>query len=331
MRHCWGSRSTAWGSHGRRAWGGELLYLDGARCERLGRLAPLRLPGGDRAAREPWRMAAAALARAGRAEEIASRYADEPAHAAVATMLARGFNAPQTSSMGRWFDAAAGLLGVRRRMAFEGQAAMLLEGLAERHGPVPAEHDLYAITLANELDLTALAMRVAQERDPAFGAALFHATLVAALAEWVTRAAEALDLTTVAGAGGCFLNAILARGLRATLGARNLTMLEARAVPPTTAACRSDRRGSRSACWPAEADHVPRDSRARRRPARAGRRADRRRRVQKRISLALVDDVRPGDYVIVHVGYALTRLDPDEAERTLATFAEAGLLPAAPG
>jgi hydrogenase expression/formation protein HypC len=51
--------------------------------------------------------------------------------------------------------------------------------------------------------------------------------------------------------------------------------------------------------------------------------------VQKRISLALVDGVQPGDYVIVHVGYALTRLDPEEAERTLATFAEAGLLPAA--
>jgi hydrogenase expression/formation protein HypC len=51
--------------------------------------------------------------------------------------------------------------------------------------------------------------------------------------------------------------------------------------------------------------------------------------VQKRISLALVEDVHPGDYVIVHVGYALTRLDPEEAERTLATFAEAGLLPEA--
>jgi hydrogenase expression/formation protein HypC len=47
--------------------------------------------------------------------------------------------------------------------------------------------------------------------------------------------------------------------------------------------------------------------------------------VQKRISLALVDGVAVGDYVIVHVGYALTRLDPDEAERTLAMFAEAGL------
>ena len=46
--------------------------------------------------------------------------------------------------------------------------------------------------------------------------------------------------------------------------------------------------------------------------------------VRKEISLALVDDVAVGDYVIVHVGYALSRLDADEAERTLALFAEAG-------
>ena len=52
--------------------------------------------------------------------------------------------------------------------------------------------------------------------------------------------------------------------------------------------------------------------------------------VRKRISLALVDGVRPGDYVIVHVGYALTRLDPDEAERTLRIFAEAGIDVSAP-
>jgi hydrogenase expression/formation protein HypC len=51
--------------------------------------------------------------------------------------------------------------------------------------------------------------------------------------------------------------------------------------------------------------------------------------VRKEVSLALVEDVQVGDYVIVHVGYALTRLDPDEAERTLATFAEAGLVPVA--
>jgi hydrogenase expression/formation protein HypC len=48
--------------------------------------------------------------------------------------------------------------------------------------------------------------------------------------------------------------------------------------------------------------------------------------VRKTISLALVDDVVPGDYVIVHVGYALTRLDPDGAARTLALFAQAGVI-----
>ena len=47
--------------------------------------------------------------------------------------------------------------------------------------------------------------------------------------------------------------------------------------------------------------------------------------VQKRISLALVDGVACGDYVIVHVGYALARLDPEEAQRTLETFAAADL------
>jgi hydrogenase maturation protein HypF len=214
------------------AWGGELLYVDGARFERLGRLAPLRLPGGDRAAREPWRMAAAALARAGRTAEIAGRYADEPGAPAVAAMLERGFNAPETSSMGRWFDAAAGLLDVKRRMAFEGQAAMLLEGLAERHGPVTADPSLYTISAANELDLTALTLGLADERDAGFGAALFHATLVQALSEWVTRTADALDLTVVACGGGCFLNAILARGLRAKAMAHNLMLLEAKDVPP---------------------------------------------------------------------------------------------------
>lgn len=49
--------------------------------------------------------------------------------------------------------------------------------------------------------------------------------------------------------------------------------------------------------------------------------------IRKRISLALVEGVQVGDYVILHVGYALARLDPAEAERTLALFAEAGVAP----
>ena len=214
------------------AWGGELLYVDGAHCERLGRLRPLRLPGGDRAAREPWRMGAAALSLAGRENEIAQRFADEPAARSVRDMLVRRFNAPETSSLGRWFDAAAGLLDVTRRMSFEGQAAMLLEGAAERHGAVPADSSLFAITGDNELDLTALVMRLADERDVGRGAALFHATLVAALAAWVAQAAQDLNLDAVAAGGGCLLNALLARGLHEALGLHGIELYQAEAVPP---------------------------------------------------------------------------------------------------
>ena len=214
------------------AWGGELLRVDGARCERIGRLRPLRLPGGDRAAREPWRMAAAALALGGRGDEIVKRFAAEPAARSVASMLETGFNVPAASSMGRWFDAAAGMLGVCTRMTFEGQAAMLLEGLAHASGPVEADPQLYRIDDALELDLASLLMRLADVRDPARGAALFHSTLVAALSDWIVRASNALHVRTVACGGGCFLNATLARRLRDALRARGLDMVEASAVPP---------------------------------------------------------------------------------------------------
>jgi hydrogenase maturation protein HypF len=214
------------------AWGGELLRVDGASFSRLGRLRPLRLPGGDRAAREPWRMAAAALALLGRTHDVPRRFVDEPAAATVAAMLERGVHAPETSSLGRWFDAASGLLGVQRRMAFEGQAAMRLEGLAEKHGAVAADRSLFAITATNELDLAPLLARLADEGDAAFGAALFHATLAEALAAWVACAAGREGLGVVACGGGCFLNALLARLLARALQARGIAMLQARVVPP---------------------------------------------------------------------------------------------------
>jgi hydrogenase maturation protein HypF len=214
------------------AWGGELLRVDGARCERLGHLRPLALPGGDRAAREPWRMAAAALAALGRGDDIAARFPDQPAAGTVARMLARDLHAPPTSSAGRLFDAAAGLLGVRAVAAFEGQAAMLLEGLAERHGAVAPLADGWRIDPDGTLDLRPLLAALADCRDAAFGAGLFHATLAEALAEWAAQAAGRQGVDTVAAAGGCLLNAILSHGLDRRLAARGLRLLQARRLPP---------------------------------------------------------------------------------------------------
>jgi hydrogenase maturation protein HypF len=214
------------------AWGGELLRVDAHGFERLGHLRALPLAGGDRAAREPWRMAAAVLHLAGRGDEIVRRYAHQPAAAAVADMLARAVRCPPTTSAGRWFDAAAGLLGVRDAMNYEAQAAMLLEGLAAKHGTVAPDANLYALDADNTLDLLPLALRLADERDAAFGAALFHATLAAALAAWAARAARTTGITTVALGGGCFLNAILSTQLERLLAARGYRVLHARQAPP---------------------------------------------------------------------------------------------------
>ena len=212
-------------------WGGERLLVDGPRFERIGHLRELCLAGGDRAAREPWRMGAAALHALGRGEEIMTRYAG-PAAGAVQQMLVAGRNAPPTSSAGRLFDAAAGLLGVKPVSAFEGQAAMLLEGLAERYGPVDPLREGWTIEQDGVLSLLPLLARLADEKDAPRGAALFHATLAAALAAWVADAAGTIGSRRVALGGGCFLNRLLSRALRDDLESAGYEVLEARAVPP---------------------------------------------------------------------------------------------------
>ena len=211
------------------AWGGELMRVGRRDFRRLGSLAALPLPGGDRAAREPWRMAAAVLHRIGRGDEIASRFSAQPAAPMLEQMLDRAVNTPVSSSLGRWFDAAAGLLGVRETMAFEGQAAMLLEGLAERYGEMlPLDHG-WAIE-GGQLDLTPLLAVLADESNPGRGAAVFHATLAAALTDWVRGIAG--DEKRVLGAGGCFLNQVLVRNLRSRLATHGLQLVEAQKLPP---------------------------------------------------------------------------------------------------
>ncbi|PWC89427.1 carbamoyltransferase [Azospirillum sp. TSH100] len=199
------------------SWGGEMLLVDGRRSERLGSLAPLAQPGGDVAARQPWRMAAAALIRMGRADEIASRFAAHGPAEGVRRMIERGINAPQTSSCGRWFDAACGLLGVRAVAGFEGEAPMMLESLVRRprvaEGAWRIARGVDGGVDGGELDLTPLLERLLSVADPGEGAELFHGTLAAALVDWTLPVLSAHGLDRVVLSGGCLMNAILAEEL----------------------------------------------------------------------------------------------------------------------
>ncbi len=217
-------------------WGGELLCVEGADCQRIGHLAALAMPGGDRAAREPWRMAAAALFQLGRGEEIAQRFSDQPGATTVAAMLQRSLNCPDTSSTGRLFDAAAGLLGVCGIQSFEAQAAIRLQELAQQHGEVAPLGDGYRMDAKGVLDFLPLLGVLADCRDAGHGAALFHATLAAGLAGWVERAAARRNITHVAFGGGCFHNGILLRTLSDRLAGQGLRVLTGQRMQPNDSA-----------------------------------------------------------------------------------------------
>ena len=209
-------------------WGGELMAIDGAAYRRLARLSPLAQPGGDRAAHEPWRMAAAALHAIGRGDEIACRFKGQPAAASLDAVVTKRVNSPDTSSLGRMFDAAAGLLGVATHNAYEAEAAMRLEALVRR----PVDTGAYTITPRGDLDLHPLFEHLADTTDVVAGAEAFHGTVAAGLARWLGERAEGAVRATVALGGGCLVNRPLRDGLIAALEVRGLTVLTPRAVPP---------------------------------------------------------------------------------------------------
>ncbi|MDR3440055.1 hydrogenase maturation protein HypF [Telmatospirillum sp.] len=212
----------------RQAWGGELLLVDGPDFRRLGHLALLAQPGGDVAARQPWRMAAAVLHRLGRDDDIAVAFSGQKGAAHLGRVIAQGLNCPMTSSAGRLFDAACGLLGVHPVAAFEGQAPMALEALVRRPR---VQEGGWRIDDDGVLDFLPL-MEALIGRDATDGAELFHGTLIAGFEDWAARAAESAGLRKIAMSGGCLFNKVLRQGLCNRLSERGFTPLLARAASP---------------------------------------------------------------------------------------------------
>ena len=205
---------TAYGTDGT-LWGGELLRCDLERFERLAHLEPVPLPGGEAAIREPWRMAALHLERAGlpvpweRWSLVRESLKLEPA---------------LSSGMGRLFDAVAAVLGVRETVSYEGQAAIELEHLA---GDIPAAPYDWRFGATTELVATCFLERAAG-RPRSEIAAAFHETVAAAAA---SACVEAGGWSTVALSGGAFQNLRLLGSTRRRLEALGFRVLTHRLVP----------------------------------------------------------------------------------------------------
>jgi hydrogenase maturation protein HypF len=204
-------------------WGGEFFLVTETACERVAHLRQFRLPGGDKAVKEPRRVALGLLYELfGEAAlsmtELPPVAAFSPAELGLLrTMLARNLNSPLTSSVGRLFDAVASLAGLRQQVRFEGQAAMelefALEGIATNEAyeiPLRSNHAL-RITQHGTLQLDWSPMVEAILADLKRGlpisqiSAKFHNTL----AETIVVVAEQIGQPRVVLSGGCFQNRYL--------------------------------------------------------------------------------------------------------------------------
>ena len=200
----------------RSPWGGELFHFFDANIKRIGHFRPLPLPGGDKAAKEPWRMALSALSlfKDSDTEKELQRFISRPGYSAIQHMIKEQINTPMTTSAGRWFDAAAGLLDTCYTMSYEGQAAMQLESLARQYKHRSNKGWREGFTLSEGVLGFRPSLRyLINTHSPTEAAWLWHQTVIDGLFEWVLWAVKETGINQVAFGGGVMQNQIIRQGL----------------------------------------------------------------------------------------------------------------------
>jgi hydrogenase maturation protein HypF len=229
---------TGYGDDGQ-VWGSEILIADLEGYRRFGHLRYAPLPGGDTAARNPWRAALGYSSLDPGLDPVlgSAWHAIEPAEVAIARrQIERRVNAPLASSMGRLFDAAAAVIGVRRSSSYEGQAAMELETLAGRRSGTEHSVRIERVDGRWMVDptplLAALAWGRRQGVGPADLAAELHDSVAAFTVFLVDRAVEETGIHTIVLSGGVWQNARLSESVRCRLVDRGLRVLLPLRLPP---------------------------------------------------------------------------------------------------
>jgi hydrogenase maturation protein HypF len=203
------------------AWGGEFLIANATQFKRFGHLQYFVLPGGEKAIHEPWRIGVSLLRQIyGQSwPDIASRLhfaPDQTDFELMDKIMETRLNSPLSSGMGRLFDGVAAIMGLRRKVSFEGQAAMELEVKAKLAGEVLPFDILRNQDESYILDVSAVIRAIVENifsgKSVEEIASAFHATLIAAFAAMSVEMRKLTGINGVALSGGCFQNRILLEG-----------------------------------------------------------------------------------------------------------------------
>jgi len=218
-------------------WGGEFFVADFVHAERIAHLDYVPMPGGAKAIREPWRLAAVYLQRAFGDEFLNLdlpfvKRLDRDKWSTMASMIATKTNSPETSSMGRLFDAVSALLGIREVVNYEGQAAIELEAAADSSvtGAYHFELASDGIIVAESVIRAAVA-DILDGRPVGEVSARFHVAVANLIADLVTNVGDNRHLTRVALSGGVFQNMFLLNKTCGLLEGRGFEVLTHSRVP----------------------------------------------------------------------------------------------------
>jgi hydrogenase maturation protein HypF len=231
---------TGYGSDGT-LWGGEFLLARPHDFRRLAHMKCVPLPGGERAVREPWRMSLMYLrelygdSAAGKAPSLL-RLGGLPA-GVIMEMAARNLNSIPTSSIGRLFDAVAGLLGLGLTVSYEAQAAIALESLASEAGEGEKRYSFgYGENHPMEIDAAPVVAGILEDigagLDPALIAAAFHESVAAMTVDTAVMLAGLNGCSTAVMSGGVFQNRLLCERVIDLSAGTGISFLMHRTVPP---------------------------------------------------------------------------------------------------
>jgi len=231
---------TGYGLDGN-AWGGEFLVVNETEFKRLGHLQYFVLPGGEKAIHEPWRIAASLLALAyGQSwPDMAAQLGILPPgldSKVLDKIIKNKINSPMTSGLGRLFDGVAAIIGLRKTVSFEGQAAMELEGLSDQEA---GDSFPFAILADGEncfiLDISstirAIVNNLLAGKSKKEISSSFHRTLAVAFAAMCERIREKTGIDRVCLSGGCFQNKILLKGSITQLESADFVVYHHKQVP----------------------------------------------------------------------------------------------------
>lgn len=206
---------TGYGTDGA-FWGCEIMIADLSSFKRVAHLEYMPLPGGEQAIRQPWRMAAVYLRKTFGDNFLNLdipfvKNLNQEKWRLLDQMISKGINCPNTSSLGRLFDAVSALLGIRKEVGYEGQAAIELEMLAvksEAAYPYDIHEGEPALLDVKEM-IAAIVDDILNGVDRAYIAGRFHNTVAAMLTEICLRLKKKTQIKTVAMSGGVFQNQLL--------------------------------------------------------------------------------------------------------------------------